>query len=153
MKLKLARNGWILLLPLIFTACAHHHAHMADKAREGIEATNRQLEAAIAEGSGEAAAACYTEDGQLLPPGSPVVTGHEAIAAFWQAGVDSGIGGVTLTTLEVEGHRKTATEVGAFEIRDGEGNAIGEGSFVVLWKKTDGGWKLHRDIWNSNAVP
>jgi ketosteroid isomerase-like protein len=24
--------------------------------------------------------------------------------------------------------------------------------FVVVWKKIDGQWRLHRDIWNSRAA-
>jgi ketosteroid isomerase-like protein len=31
---------------------------------------------------------------------------------------------------------------------DADGNVVGEGRYIVIWKRTDAGWKLHRDIWN-----
>ena len=30
---------------------------------------------------------------------------------------------------------------------------VDEAKYIVLWKKEDGRWKLHRDIFNSNLSP
>jgi uncharacterized protein (TIGR02246 family) len=127
-------------------------AASTEEAKAGIDATNRKLEAAIKAGDGAAAAACYTKQGQLLPTGSDIVTGTDAIAAFWQAGIDGGVKGVKLTTLEVESQRGTAQEVGTYEVLDGDGNVIDHGKYVVIWKKRDDVWKLHRDIWNTSVA-
>jgi ketosteroid isomerase-like protein len=27
------------------------------------------------------------------------------------------------------------------------------GKYVVIWKREDGAWKLHRDIWTTSASP
>jgi hypothetical protein len=35
-------------------------------------------------------------------------------------------------------------------------NAAGNGDtgkYIVVWKRQDGVWKLHADIWNSDAPP
>lgn len=102
--------------------------------------------------SGDAAslAALYTEDGQVLPPNSDFVTGHEAIQAFWQALMDMGIREAKLEILEVESHGDTATEVSKFTLL-GEGKQmLNEGKYIVVWKQDQGQWKMHRDIFNTS---
>lgn len=125
----------------------------ADDVRSAIQAANRSWEAAAARGDGAAVAALYTADAQLLPPGGDVVSGTAAIAAFWQAVFDSGVKGVSLVDVEVEGHGDTAHEVGALELRDADAKVLDRGKYIVLWKKQGGAWKLHRDIWNSSVAP
>ena len=49
-----------------------------------------------------AVAARYTEDAQVIAPGAPLANGRKAIAAFWQASIDSGVSDVALETAEVE---------------------------------------------------
>jgi ketosteroid isomerase-like protein len=34
-----------------------------------------------------------------------------------------------------------------------DGAELDHGKYVVIWKKEAGGWKLHRDIWNSSQAP
>ncbi len=136
-----------------FAARGKSVAPTSEEAQAGIDATNPKLEAAIKAGDGAAAAACYTNRGQLLPTGSDFITGAEAIAAFWQAGIDGGLNAVKLTTLEVESQRGTAQEIGTYETLDADGNVIDHGKYVVIWKKRDNAWKLHRDIWNTSVAP
>jgi len=31
------------------------------------------------------------------------------------------------------------------------GRVLGKGKYIVVWKRVAGQWKLHRDIFNSNA--
>jgi ketosteroid isomerase-like protein len=79
------------------------------------------------------------------------VRGREAIARMWQAVIDSGVKGVTLTTLEVEAAGDIACEVGTYRLTGDGGTVLDAGKYVVVWKKEDGAWKLHRDIWNSSV--
>jgi uncharacterized protein (TIGR02246 family) len=118
--------------------------------REAIAAGNRSFMATFARGDAAGMAACYTPNGQLLPAQSDVVTGTEAIAAFWQSVMQMGIKEATLETVELEGMDDTAYEVGRYTLR-GEGGALmDQGKYVVIWKRHNGQWKLHRDIWNSS---
>lgn len=103
-------------------------------------------------GRGDAAgmAQLYTTDGQLLPTGSDVVTGHEGIEAFWAAVMEMGITTARLETVELEGHGDTAIEVGRYTLGRADGEVADEGKYVVVWKNLAGTWKLHRDIWNTS---
>ena len=53
-----------------------------------IEAADEIFMATFNRGDTAALADLYTENGQLLPAGSDVVTGKEAIQNFWQGGMD-----------------------------------------------------------------
>lgn len=103
-------------------------------------------------GRGDAAgmARLYTTDGQLLPGGSDVVTGHEGIEAFWGGVMEMGISTARLETVELEDHGDTAIEVGRYTLGKADGEVADEGKYIVIWKNQAGTWKLHRDIWNTN---
>lgn len=122
----------------------------ADDIRSQIEAANRGFEAAFAKGDAAGVAACYTADGQILPPGASPMTGTAAIAAFWGQGMQAGLAGAKLISVEVEQHGDTAIEIGRAEIYGADQTVLDRANYVVIWKRVDGKWKLHRDIWNSS---
>ncbi len=125
----------------------------ATSLRQEIENANRQgFEANFKHGDAEGMADLYTREGQLLPTGSDVVTGHDAIAGFWQGAFDMGIKKATLETVEVESCGDTAVEVGRYTLSGEGGQMMDRGKYVVIWMKEDGRWKLHRDIWNSSMA-
>ena len=117
--------------------------------RSQIEAGNREFMAAFAKRDAAAVAALYTDGGQLLPPNSEVVRGHEAIREFWQGAMTLGLTGATLETVEVDASGETAVEVGRYRLTAGDAEAD-HGKYIVVWKNVDGRWKLHRDIWNTS---
>ena len=51
--------------------------------------------------------------------------------------------------LEVDGNM--AYELGTYTL-SGEAGPLDNGKYVVVWKRTGGEWKWHRDIWNSNKA-
>ncbi|KPK83136.1 MAG: hypothetical protein AMS25_01170 [Gemmatimonas sp. SM23_52] len=106
--------------------------------------------AAFASSDAAALAALYTQDGKLLPPSSDVVAGTAAIQGFWQNVMEAGVARAQLTTEEAMGFDDTAFEVGRYSLYDSAGNTIGQGKYIVIWKKTEDGWRLYRDIWNSS---
>ena len=132
------------LVSLVFLAALP--AVGADDVRSAIEAANKKWAAAASRGDGAGVAALYTTDAQLLPSQSDFVRGTQAIGQFWQAVFDSGVTGVSLTTVEVESCGNAAHEVGTLELRGADGKMLDQGKYVVLWKKEGGSWKLHRDI-------
>lgn len=119
--------------------------------KRAIQAADRAFETNFDRQDAAGMAGLYTEDGQLLPPGSDVVSGHDDIATFWQGVFDAGVATARLETVEVDDLGATAIEVGRFTLGDGDGNTVDEGSFVVVWKDVGGEWRLHRDIWNSSV--
>ena len=117
---------------------------------EALRATNAEFAAAFDRSDAAALAALYTEDAQLLPPNSDFVSGPTAIQEFWQGVMDAGVAEARLTPEEAEGSGDTAFEVGRYSLHDTDGNAIDDGKYIVIWKRTQEHWRLHRDIWNSS---
>jgi uncharacterized protein (TIGR02246 family) len=133
-----------------FTGCLAQPAH-ADGVRSAIEAANAKFSAAAAKGNGAGLAALYAADGQVLPAGSDVIRGRDAIQKFWQGALDSGIAGVGLKTLEVFARGATATEVGQYELRDNAGKVLDHGKYIVIWRREGDDWKLLRDMFSTNV--
>jgi uncharacterized protein (TIGR02246 family) len=118
--------------------------------QNGIVAANETFMAAFSRGDAAALAASYTADGQLLPPHSDIITGKQAIEAFWQSAMDMGIKQIKLESLHVEGEGHTAYDVGKVTLLGAGGQTIDTGKYVVVWKQEESQWKVHQDIWNSN---
>jgi uncharacterized protein (TIGR02246 family) len=120
----------------------------AEDTRQAVEAGNRSLIAAVLRGDASAVADHYTENAQILAPGAPVATGRAAITEFWQGAIAAGIKDMTLETAEVESDGSLAYETGALGLVSNDGvETIAR--YVVVWKRVDGKWLLHRDTWNS----
>jgi len=137
-------TGWLLC------ACAAPESRQPVEVTEEIQAANEGFMAAFASSDAAALAALYTQDGKLLPPSSDVVAGTAAIQGFWQNVMEAGVARAQLTTEEAMGFDDTAFEVGRYSLYDSAGNTIGQGKYIVIWKKTEDGWRLYRDIWNSS---
>ena len=92
----------------------------------------------------------YTSDATVMPPGAPMITGRENVRAFWKATIEAlnpTAGKLETLSLEVAGER--AIETGRATIESAA--ATLDVKYVVVWKREDGSWKLHIDIWNSNV--
>ena len=118
--------------------------------RSDILACNKHFMDAFGRGDAASLANLYTVGGQLLPPNSEVVAGRDAIRTFWQGALDAGLTEARLDTVEVDGTGETAVEVGRYTLRGKGGQVADTGKYVVVWKREGDGWKLHRDIWNTN---
>jgi ketosteroid isomerase-like protein len=92
----------------------------------------------------------YTSDATVMPPGAPMITGRENVRAFWKATVEAlNPTGGKLETLSIEVLGDRAVEIGRATI-ESAGPTL-EVKYVVVWKREDGAWKLHIDIWNPNS--
>ena len=118
--------------------------------RKSIQAANDKFMATFKRGDAAGLAALYTQEGQVLPPNVDFVSGQQAIQGFWQAVFDMGIKAAELEIIEAEKHGDTVVEVSKFKLLGGEGQVLDEGKYIAIWKKDDGKWKLHRDIFNSS---
>ncbi len=126
--------------------------------RQAIEAVNAQLAEAFSRGDAAAFAAFYTPDGTLMPPNAEPSAGRQAIEESFGADFSTNPPSLKLTTADVEVHGDTAIESGNYSISfmpPGQEEAVEDhGKYLVVWKKqSDGSWKLHWDIWNSNLSP
>jgi len=91
----------------------------------------------------------YAKDAIAFPPNAEMANGREAIQALWKGFIDGGMK-AQIETVEMEMEGKLGSEVGKYTITDATGKTVDQGKYVVVWKKGSEGWKLYRDIWNSN---
>ena len=107
--------------------------------------------AAFNKGDAAAVAAMYTDDADVLPPGSDMVKGRAAIEALWRQEMAQ-IGDVKCTALDVKPlGRRAAREIGTCTFKT-KGQPPQEGSlkYAVVWERSGRTWKLLTDIWNTN---
>lgn len=124
--------------------------------RAEIAAVNGAFEDAVRKGDAETMASLYTADGIALPPDAPMSKGRENIKQLW-ASVISGMGlkSVKLETLDLEVAGDTACEVGQATLGlepQGGSRTSAVVKYIVVWKRVDGQWRLHRDIWNATPA-
>lgn len=122
----------------------------ADATREGIEASNAAFAAATARSDAAAVTALYTDDALLMPAGAANIAGRDAILDYWRGALSQGVGSVKLNTREVFGRGVTATEVGEYVISDKAGKPLDHGKYIVIWRRVNGKWKLHRDMFSTS---
>ncbi len=118
--------------------------------QDAITAANQQFMKAFNSGDAAGIARLYTDNGQVLPPNSDAITGHQGIQSFWQGAMDMGIANATLESTEVIAQDNGAYEVGRYTLAASNGQVLDRGKYLVIWHREGGQWKLHRDIWNSN---
>ena len=117
-----------------------------------IKAANKSLIAALAAGDAKAIAGKYTKKAILMATGMPAQKGAKKIQAFWAGAIGMGVKSATLRTTEVDQHGTTAIECGAYSLKGDKGAVLDVGKYIVIWKKEDGSWKLHREIFNTDKA-
>jgi len=117
-----------------------------------IRETNQQFMNAFQQRDAAQVGSLYSAEALLLPPDTNMLQGTEAIIRFWKGAMDMGITEVVLKTSSVEGLGAGAVEVGEYNLIVGAG-IVNTGKYLVVWRREDGRWKLHRDIWNANRSP
>jgi uncharacterized protein (TIGR02246 family) len=120
---------------------------MSQTVREAIDAANRAFVETFVRGDAPAAAKFYTEDAKLIAPGAAVAHGRAAITNALQAMIDTHFKAVMQDTGLVESVGDLAFEDGIVKFV-GANDEVTEVRYVLVWKKVNGEWKYHRDIFN-----
>ena len=139
-----------LLLPF---AAGCQSAPKSDPAaiRSDVEGLNRQFMEAFARKDAAAVGLLYAEDALALPPGAVEVEGRAAIEGMWKSVMALPFSQIELKTADVDGGPNTAWEFGRYRMLQNDGSVMDTGKYVVVWKNTEAGWKIFRDIWNSDV--
>lgn len=125
---------------------------MADIKTE-IEKANAKFSEHVRRGDARALASLYTDKARMMPPNNPTVLGRENIEGLWRAMLGSGLKEAVLTTVGVDGSGDTVTEMGEYMLKlqpEGQEAVEDKGKYIVLWKRTPEGWRLHWDIFNTS---
>jgi uncharacterized protein (TIGR02246 family) len=121
--------------------------------KDEIQAAQDRLAEAVSAQDADRAAALYTEDARLIPQGAPACNERSAIAAFFAGAFANGIVGARFTTEEVDGDDTQATEIGRYELYaappGGDRVLAADGRYLVVWRKGADGWRMHRDMFNT----
>jgi uncharacterized protein (TIGR02246 family) len=120
-------------------------------ARAAIEAVERQFAAAFEARNGEAIGLLYTDDAKLMPPNAAPALGRAAIVKVWEGMFELPIPILRLQADEIHGSGDIVTEEGRYTLVGTGGQTVEAGKFLVVWKKTEAGWRVHRDMWSSDA--
>lgn len=118
---------------------------------EEISGVNQRFMQAVRSGDRAAFVKVYNEDAVIMLPGRPALEGPAAPGQFFDGMKARGVGEVRLTTLEIELHGDTAWERGRAESLRADGTVLGTAKYIVIWKRSDRGWRIHRDIMNADA--
>lgn len=138
---------------IALAACTQVDAPPADPAAIVAE-RNAAFMAAVAAGDGTAVAANYAEDAVIMPPGSPSIAGREAIAQYFQAGIDAGIARVELAPGDATApSADTIIEHSTSRVFNAAGDMIEEGKYIVVWRKVGDQWLMSWDMWNTTSAP
>ena len=148
--LKLAVGSLLLMLTVLTLIGA---VPTQNNAAEEIKAVNQQLSEAVAAGNLDAIGMLYTADAIYMPPNANPNEGRDAIMEGFAAEIAAGMGAIRLTADEIEVLGDTAHEIGRYVVETADGGHLDHGKYIVIWKNTQDGWKLSRDIFNSNMAP
>jgi uncharacterized protein (TIGR02246 family) len=98
----------------------------------------------------ETLAALFTEDGVMLPPNAPAIFGRDAIRASSREDFAMMDQAIELEDLEITVEGDLGYKAGRYRVRSEKNQLIDRGKYIEIWRKVDGQWLIHRDIWNSS---
>ncbi len=135
---------WRSLLAVVVFACA---SALAQGERAAITELRTQWMAAYNSGDIGAVVALYSLDAHQYLPTGEVLHGPEAIRSWIQTWRDDALSmhdSVTLTLLatRLETMGNSGYEVGAYNLRAGDGTLVDHGDYVVILVSTANGWRI-----------
>lgn len=143
------RSQSLSLAGLVACLLAIPQSLSAQDAKVAVTAAAEKMEAAFNSKDAATLTALYTETAIVMPPGVEPLKGHEAIRSMWES-LDANTPTLALTTTDVMPVGDLAVETGSWSMTAPDGSHADHGSYLAVWKKTDGGWKMIRDTWNSS---
>ena len=144
------------LAPIFFASCGNDgnstNAENLSEARKAIAESNDIYFTSFKKNDPSIFVDRYASDAMILAPGAAQLSGRESITTFFRMAYDS-IGlrdGKFITTTVYGDGVEYVTEEGIWQSFNEKGELFDDGKFLVLWKKTENGWKMFRDSFSSN---
>ena len=143
---------WFALFPICFLSAV---GFAEQETRTALDAQRKSLTDAVTRHDAAAVAKVFTSDAKLMLTGFATVTGREAIQKFWQAGLSAGIiKGLSFTPADLAGEGDgLLAEAGTLTTLDADGKERDQSRYLIVWKREESEWRIHRDIVNSELAP
>ncbi|MBK6265235.1 DUF4440 domain-containing protein [Marivirga sp. S37H4] len=144
-----------LILVLCICSCytAHSQKYVGDKDEiEAILLKSKAFSQFYVAGDFESLANSYTVDGKIMPPGTDIIEGREAIKQRWLLPENVKILHHKAVPVEIVIMDDTAYDAGYYEgtTQKADGSTVSwSGKYLIIWKKEAGEWKMYYDIWNN----
>jgi len=126
-------------------------AAQAQDAKAGVKEGVGKLEAAFNARDADALTSLYTDASVIMPPGSEPVKGLEAIHAMWNS-LDEYAPTMEFKIKDLMVAGDLVVETSSWSATAPDGSHADHGVYIAVWKNTDQGWKMIRDIWNSSMT-
>jgi ketosteroid isomerase-like protein len=144
----------IIGMSFLFFHCQAQRSTNAnlDEAKKAIATSNGILFQAFAKGDSSIFIDRYAQDCWIMPPNAPSLCGTGAPLEFFRTAYNKfGVRNGNFITIDVFGDgAEFVTEVGFWQLFGANNKPLDNGKFLVLWKKTPGGWKMFRDSFSSD---
>jgi ketosteroid isomerase-like protein len=116
-----------------------------------VEGLKAELVHAFERGDAARAASLYEPGARLLPPGAGVITGADAVLAFFEKRIAAGSDGGELETVRLDEYGDVAVEEGRYGRRAGD-QLLDSGKYLAVFRRQpDGTWRCMTDMWNSDS--
>jgi ketosteroid isomerase-like protein len=102
----------------------------------------------------EAIAGLYEDGARLVAPAAEMIRGRADVAAFWQAGMDTGIADVALVPEDLEVVASIAWEVGGYTLRlepIGQEAIVDRGRYLLVYSFDDGRWRRAAEMFRPDT--
>lgn len=149
----------LILLCYLFLLYSSDIKAQTDDAEEWIKNAVDKMEKAMVNGDYQYIMDLYVDDVISLPNFEPLVKGKENIEKNMKESVNSGFkfNSVDFETLEVFGDGDYVYEIGAYKMNmtlPGMNEPIEDtGKYLTVWEKTDDGYKIKVETWNTDSNP
>ena len=151
----------VVVFTIVFGGCAPESAEQIDLEAERVAILEiwPQYSSSLNSGDIDSWMSLWTEDGVQMPPNEPAVSGRDQIRARNKAVLDQFIFDMrSINNEEVSVAGDWAFARGTYSAtltpKEGSETISIDGKYMtILQKQSDGSWKIHRDIFNSNVPP
>ena len=94
----------------------------------------------------------FTSDACLLPPNMPALCGPSGIIQFFKGARKSGVRDAVFHNIGLFGQTSEyVTQQGAVELLDADQHTLNKAKVLIIWKRTDEGWRIFRQMLNFDA--
>lgn len=117
-----------------------------------IERANAAFTSAHVAGDVAAIDAMFTRDAKSFPPGADAVVGPAALHTLTVEYLESGIKEFQELTTDCYGNGDLLVDQGTYVVTYGPASTVERGKYMNVWKREDGTWKIHANIWNTSPA-